>query len=37
MEASYIVGNSVEIFKFNADDSEINASPLCLEKVSKDF
>ena len=29
--------NSVELYKFKAKDSEINAAPLCLGNVSKDF
>ena len=32
-----IVINFVEIYKFKAKDSEINATPLCLGNVSKDF
>ena len=34
---SYIFVNAVEIYKFKAKDSEINAAPLCLGGVSKDF
>ena len=29
--------NRVEIHKFKAKDSEVNAIPLCLGNVSKDF
>ena len=34
---SYLFINSVEIHKFKAKDSEINAIPLCLGNISKDF
>ena len=34
---SYLFLNGVEIFKFKAKDSEINAAPLCLSNVLKDF
>ena len=34
---SYIFVNDVEIFKFKAKDSEINATPLCLGNASKDL
>ena len=34
---SYIFVNEVEIYKFKAKDSEINAVPLCLGNVSRDF
>ena len=34
---SYIFVNGVEIYKFKAKYSEINAAPLCLGIVSKDF
>ena len=34
---SYIFVNGVEIYKFKAKDSEINAAPSCLVNVSKDF
>ena len=34
---SYIFANSVEIDKFKARDSEIDADPLCLGNASKDF
>ena len=34
---SYIFVNGVEIHKFNAKDSEINAIQLCLGNISKDF
>ena len=30
---SYLVVNSTEIYKFKAKDSEIVASPLCLENI----
>ena len=30
-------GNGIKIYKFKAKDSEINAAPLCLGNVSKDF
>ena len=36
-ENSYLIVNSLEINKFKAKDSEINAFPLCLGNVSKDF
>ena len=36
-ENSYIFVNGVEIQKFKAKDSEVNAGPLCLGNVSKDF
>ena len=32
---SYIFFNDVELYKFEAKDSEINAAPLCLGNVSK--
>ena len=32
---SYILLNSVEIYKFKGKDSEINAALLCLDNVSK--
>ena len=32
---SYTFVNGVEIYKFKARDSEINAAPLCLGNVSK--
>ena len=34
---SYLFFNGVEIYKFKANDSQINAAPLSLGKVSKDF
>ena len=34
---SYLFGNGTEIVKFKAKDSEINATPLCLRNISKDF
>ena len=34
---SYIFVNDVEIYKFKAKGSEINAAPLCLGNVSKTF
>ena len=34
---SYILLNSVEIYKFKGKDSEINAALLCLDNVSKTF
>ena len=34
---SYILLNSVEIYKFKGKDSEINATLLCLGNVSKTF
>ena len=34
---SYLFVNGTEIHKFNAKDSEIVASPLCLGNISKDF
>ena len=33
----YIFVNGLEIYKFKAKNSEINAAPLCLGNVSKDF
>ena len=32
---SYVLVNGVEIYKFKAEDSEINAAPLCLGNVWK--
>ena len=32
---SYLLVNGTEIYKFKAKDSEIGASPLCLENISK--
>ena len=29
--------NGTEVYKFKAKDSEIVASPLCLENISKDW
>ena len=40
MEVSYPVTlpvNGVEIYKFTAQDSEINATSLCLGNIVKDF
>ena len=34
---SYLFINGVEIRKFKANDSIINAAPFCLENASKDF
>ena len=34
---SYLFVSGVEIYKFKAKDSEINAIPLCLGNISKDF
>ena len=34
---SYIFINGVEIYKFKAKDSEINAAPILLDNVSKYF
>ena len=34
---SYLFVNGTEIYKFNAKDSEIVATPLCLGNISKDF
>ena len=34
---SYFFFNGTEIHKFKAKGSEVNAIPLCLGKVSKDF
>ena len=34
---SYLFVNGVEIYKFNAKDSEINTIPLCLGNISKEF
>ena len=36
-ENSYLFVNSTEIHKFEAKDSEIMVSPLCLGNISKDF
>ena len=36
-ENNYLIVNSLKINKFKAKDSEINAFPLCLGNVSKDF
>ena len=35
--SSYIFVNGVEIYKFKAKDSQINAAPLRLDNVSKDI
>ena len=34
---SYLFVNGVQIYKFKANDSEINIVPLCLGNVSKDL
>ena len=34
---SYLFVNGTEIYKFKAKDSEIVATPLCLENISKDW
>ena len=34
---SYLLVNGTEIYKFNAKDSEIVASPLCLGNISKNW
>ena len=34
---SYLFVNGTEIYKLKAKDSEIVASPLCLENISKDW
>ena len=34
---SYLFVSGTEIIKFKAKDSEINAIPLCLGNVSKEF
>ena len=34
---SYLFVNGTEIYKFKVKDSEIVASPLCLENISKDW
>ena len=34
---SYLFVNGTEIYEFEAKDSEIAASPLCLGNISKDF
>ena len=34
---SYLFVNGTEIYKFKAKDSEIVASPLCLDNISKDW
>ena len=34
---SYLFGNSTEIIKFKAKDSETVANPLSLENISEDF
>ena len=35
--SSCLFVNGTEIYKFNAKDSEIVASPLCLGNISKDW
>ena len=34
---SYLFANGVKIYKLKAKDSEMNAAPLFLSNVSKDF
>ena len=34
---NYLFVNGIEIYKFNAQDSEIVASPLSLGNISKDW
>ena len=34
---SYLFVKGTEIYKFKGKDSEINAIPLCLENIPKDF
>ena len=34
---SYLFVNGIEIYKFNAKDSKIVATPLCLGNISKDW
>ena len=34
---SYLLVNGTDIYKFKAKDSEIVATPLCLENISKDW
>ena len=34
---SYVFVNSTDIIKFKPKDSEINAYPLCLGNISKDW
>ena len=34
---SYLLANGVEIHKFKAKNPEVNAAPLCLGNVLKDF
>ena len=34
---SYIFVNRVEIYKFKAEDSDIDKDPLCLDNFSKGF
>ena len=34
---SYLFVNGIEIYKFKTKDSEIAATPLCLESISKDW
>ena len=34
---SYLLVNGTEIYKFKAKDSKIEASPLCLGNISKDW
>ena len=34
---SYLFVNGIEIYKFNAKDSKVVATPLCLGNISKDW
>ena len=34
---SYLFGNGTEIYKFKAKDSQIVATLICLENISKDW
>ena len=34
---SYLFVNGVEIYKFKANDSELNSYPVCLGNIPKDF
>ena len=36
-ENSYLFVNGTEIHKFKSNDTDIEASPLCLGNISKDF
>ena len=33
----YLFVNGVKIYQFKTKDTELNANPLCLENISKDF